>query len=220
MFKKILIAEDIDSIAFGLATILQKLHASEIVHARYCDDALLKVRKAALDRQPFDLLLTDLSFVADHRLVTLANGEDLIRAVREVQPDIKILAYSVEDRIHKIKFLFDTLGVDGFVWKGRESASDLLLAIDMISKGHKFLPQRFSHILNPTTELEISAYDIKLITMLAQGSTQSEISAYFSQQGQSGSSSSIEKHINRLKISLKAKNSLHLVSISKDLGII
>jgi DNA-binding NarL/FixJ family response regulator len=220
MFKKILIAEDIDSIGLGLATILEKLHATKIVHSRYCDEALLKIRKAIQDKAPFDLLITDLSFVADHRQEQLQGGEDLIRAVKTVAPELKIIAYSIEDRIHKIKYLLEALQIDGYVWKGRESSGEVIRAIDTIFKGGTFLSPRFSHILHPAAVLEIEEYDILIIRLLSQGYSQPEICEQFRLEGRNSSSSFIEKRINKLKSYFKAKNGFHLISIAKDLGLV
>jgi len=222
MFNKILIAEDIDSIGIGLNAVLEKLHNVEIVHAKYCDEALLKIKKAQLDQAPFDLLITDLSFEADHRTVVLAGGEELIKAVKEQQPGLKIMAYSIEERTYKIKYLLEDLDIDAFVWKGRESSSELIRAINIIFKGEeKYLSPRFNHILQPASLLEIEQYDIQLIKSLSQGLTVAEIGEVFKTEGKSANStSSIEKRINRLKLYFKAKNTIHLVSIAKDLGLV
>jgi hypothetical protein len=40
MFKKILIAEDLDSINITVEQALKELSITEIHHAKYCDDAL------------------------------------------------------------------------------------------------------------------------------------------------------------------------------------
>lgn len=222
MFKKILIAEDIDSIGLGLTSILEKFHDAEIVHAKYCDDALLKLKKANLDHVPFDLLITDLSFEADHRTTTLQNGEDLIKALKEQQPELKIIVYSIEDRTHKIRYLLEDLDINAFVWKGRESSGEVIRAINTIHKGaEKYLSPRFNHILHPATLLEIEEYDIQLIKYLSQGLAIAEICEIFKTEGRAAkSSSSVEKQISKLKTYFKAKNNVHLVSIAKDMGLV
>ena len=93
MFKKVLIAEDLDSISITVNETLKSLKIKEIKHAKYCDDALLKVKKALLDNNPFDLLVTDLSFTADHRKVKMYTAEALINEIRKIQPTLKIVVY-------------------------------------------------------------------------------------------------------------------------------
>ena len=46
MFTKVLIAEDFDSINIALIQTLESMGVKEIEHAKYCDDALLKAKKA------------------------------------------------------------------------------------------------------------------------------------------------------------------------------
>ena len=46
MFKKVLVAEDFDSISITVGQALGELSVSEIHHAKYCDDAILKIKKA------------------------------------------------------------------------------------------------------------------------------------------------------------------------------
>ena len=77
------------------------------------------------------------------------------------------------------------------------------------------------HALRENQDLEIEDYDIKLIELLSLGMSQEQISNHFQENKISPASlSSIEKRINRLRIQFKARNVVHLVSISKDLGFI
>jgi len=68
MFTKVLIADDIDFNDLGAAQILNELDVQEIQYAKYCDEALLKLKKANLEGTPFQLLISDLSFKEDHQL--------------------------------------------------------------------------------------------------------------------------------------------------------
>jgi len=220
MIQKILIAEDIDSIGLGLEAILKENDGVEVVQTRYCDEALIKFKKAFHEGEPFDLLITDLSFTEDHRIVKLKNGEELAEAVRALQPEIKILVYSVEDKINKIRRLFSDIEINGFICKGRNSSNEILTAIKVISSGESYFPPQFAHIINNSSVPEISQYELRLLYLLGQGYTQLEIAEKLKQEEKPGSSSYIEKTINRLRISLKAKNTVHLVSVAKDLGLI
>jgi DNA-binding CsgD family transcriptional regulator len=71
----------------------------------------------------------------------------------------------------------------------------------------------------PTTE--INPYDIILLKKLSLGVTQEQMEQVLRQEGITPhSKSSIEKHLNKLRIYFQAKNAVHLVAIAKDLGII
>jgi|SRR5690554_375537 len=220
MFKKILVAEDIDSINIGLVSALKQFESVEVQHTKHCDEALLKIKRATLDKVPFDLLITDLSFKADHRTITIKSGEELVEEARKAQPDIKVIIYSVEDRPVKIKSLYDKLNIDGYVSKGRNSTPELLQAIQTVSEGKRYLPQQLNSFKN-NKPFEIEVYDIELLKCLSNGLLQEEISTEFKKKGYSSSStSSIEKRLNKLRAYFNAKNATHLVSIAKDIGLV
>jgi DNA-binding NarL/FixJ family response regulator len=220
MFKKVLVAEDIDSINIAVVQTLSDLDADAIVHVKYCDDALLKIRKAIQDNEPFDLLVSDLSFLADHRDNKIASGEELIAAVKKLQPDIKIIAYSIEDKAFRIRKLFDS-GISGYVCKGRNSIPQLQQAIRDTFHDKNYLSPELAHIMTDTQLDELDDYDIALLQLLSKGLKQDEIAVHFKASGTTpNSTSAVEKRINRLKISFQANNAIHLVSLAKDLRVI
>lgn len=222
MFKKILIADDIDIINIGILSLLKKGDSAIIDHVRYCDEAILKIKKGLQDNAPYDLLISDLSFKPDHRPAVLESGEDLIFAVRKLQPEIKVIAYSVDERSYRIKSLFEKLDIDGFVSKGRQGSVELSNAINQIEEtGKRYISPHLAHLLASSSVLEINENDIEVIKYLSRGFGQEEIAKKLQELGRSSSSqSSVEKRINKLKIFFKANNLAHLVSIAKDMGLI
>lgn len=222
MFKKVIVSEDFDSINIAVVQALESLSIAEIQHAKYCDDTFLKIKKAQTENEPFDLLITDLSYKADHRENKLNSGEELIAAVRKIQPNIKIIAYSIEDKSYRIKSLFDTLGIDGYIMKGRNSIPELQKAIQSIYQSNeKILSSELSHVLNDKSLLEIETYDIELLKLLSRGLILDEIANQFKNSKIiPNGTSSIEKRINRLKIYFKANNNVHLIAMAKDLGLV
>lgn len=222
MFTKVLIADDIDFNDLGAVQILNELDVHEIQYAKYCDEALLKVKKAHLDGAPFQLLISDLSFKEDHQLNKLNSGEELIAAVKKECPNIKIIVFSIEDRAHRIKLLFDTLHINGYVLKGRNTIYDLKRAIQKAYNDEQDnISPELLYLLQDMTTSEINNYDVQLIKYLSRGISQENIENVFKLEGISpNSKSSIEKNINKLKIYFKANNTVHLVAIAKDLGIV
>ena len=222
MYTKVLIADDIDFNDVGAAQILTELEVTEVQYAKYCDEALLKIKRAHLENNPFQLLITDLSFKADHQINKLNSGEELIEAVKQLFPEIKIIAFSIEDRPHKIKTLFDDYSIDGYVLKGRNTIYDLKVAVQKAyNNTSENISPELLYLMQDKTTNEINQYDIVLIKKLSLGISQEGMEAVLRQEGITpNSKSSIEKHINKLKIYFKANNSTHLVAIAKDLGII
>ena len=170
-----------------------------------------------MDNEPFDLLISDLSFIENKfRENKLNSGEELIAAVRREQPDIKVIVYSIETKPYVIKNLLDDLDCDAYINKSRESIRELRQAIKAISNSdEKFVSPELKYGKAETELDEIDDQDIQIIHLLSKGFDQNEIAEELRY-----SRSSIEKRINKLKTSLKAKNNPHLISISKDLGLI
>lgn len=221
MFTKVLIAEDMDDINTGILTALSELEITTIDHAQYCDDADLKARKAHKDNAPYELLITDLSFKEDHREQSLHSGEELLIKLKENQPTIKVIVYSVEDKLQRVRRLFNKHDIDAYVCKGRKSLKELIKAIKAVYEGKKHLSPEVKMALSNKKNIEIDDYDIGLLKLLSKGMNQDEISLDLKERSISPNSlSSIEKRVSKLKIYFKANNAVHLIANAKDLGLI
>lgn len=221
MFKKVLIAEDMEDINKGVYTLLTELGVIQIKQVQYCDDAYLKIKRSILDNEPFDLLITDLSFKADHRSQKYPSGEALVKKLKSEFPTLKVIVYSVEDRLQPVRNLFNNYGINAYVCKSRSGLKNLTTAINTVFSGATFLSHEVSNAFNNTNELEIDDYDISLLDHLSKGLSQEEISALFKEKHISPASlSSIEKRLNKLRIQFNANNAIQLIAIVKDLGLI
>jgi len=221
MFQKILVSDDLGSINKGVISVLEQLSIKDFEEVQYCDDAYLRIKAAYKTDKPFDLLITDLSFIPDHRDQRLTSGEALIEVLKKEHPQLKIIVFTVEEKLQKVRYLMMQQDLDAYVCKGRPGLKDLRQAITDVFEGKTFVSTQVSQALTEKTDLEISDYDIELIQQLSNGLSQEQISELFKkQQTTPNSLSSIEKHLNKLRIQFKANNAIHLVAIVKDLGLI
>ena len=220
MFKKILISEDFDSYNIGIKKTVEELKIPIIDQSFYCDDALLKIKRAIMDHDPYDLLITDLSFASDYREQKLEGGEDLILAAKNEQPDLKIIVFSIENRFHKIKSMFDRYKINGFVTKGRNDTKELHKAIISVNQNKTYISND-NYKTNQNNLYELSEYDINLLKLLSKGNTQKEVEQYLKEnQIVPNSESSIEKRLALLRASFNAKDTKQLLSLIIELGII
>ena len=221
MFTKVLVSDDLGSITHGVIAVLNNLGIKEVQEVLYCDDAYLKIKRALLDHAPYNLLITDLSFKADHREQTYPSGESLIIALKQEYPELKIIVYSVEDRLQKVRFLMQKHQANGFVCKGRKGLVELEKAIHAVYNNDIYLSPQISQALGVKVDLEIEQYDIELMSLLSKGLSQEDISLHLKSKNISPSSlSSVEKRLNKLRIQFEAHNAIHLVATAKDLGLI
>ncbi|QTE22672.1 response regulator [Polaribacter cellanae] len=222
MFQKVLIAEDFDIINSGLKATLEKMKIPKITHISYCDEAFLKLKKAKLEGNPFDLLITDLSFVEDHHKQNITSGEALIENVRKEFPTLKIIVFSVEDKPFRIQHLYNHLKIDAYVWKNRNGQKELEKAIQQIYESKSFyISEDLREAIHPRKAIEITEYDIHIIEHLSEGILQDNLPELFvKKQIKPSGKSSIEKRLKFLKEHFNAKNPTHLVAIAKDFGLI
>lgn len=220
-FNKILVAEDLESISSGIEKNLREISDPLIVHARYCDDAWLKLKKAELDNEPFDVLITDLSFRQDHRDVTLKGGEELIQALKKDGISCKIIVFSIEDKPLKIQSLFKQYGIDGYILKGRKDSKELPKALEYIQLGKNYISEEIKEKIHSQRNMaQVEEIDLMIINQLCEGKTQEEISTYFQQKDIRPSSvSTIEKRLKNLREDFSARTNIELVLIFKELGL-
>ena len=169
----------------------------------------------------YDLFISDLSFEIDHREVKIKTGEEIIKKIRLLQPELKIIVYSVEDKSFRLKSLFENAHINAYVHKGRNSIEQIKTAIERIqNNGTIYLSPDIENALRDKTTREIDEFDIKIIKHLALGTSQEEMESRFKELGITpNSKSTIEKRIGKLKDYFKANNTVHLIAIAKDLGI-
>lgn len=220
MYSKVLIAEDHEIENLGVINTLKELMITDFTFVNYCDEAYTRLAQALKEENPFRLLITDLGFISDHRDQRLTTGQELILEALTLQPDLKIIAFSIEKRAAVIDELFEVYHIDGFVSKGRNDGKELISTIKKVFAGEKVLPQHLLNSIRNTTQ-SLTHYDISLLKLIAKGWKQKEIVKHFSDHGiKPDSRSAIEKRLNDLREILDAKNNIEMIVLCKDLGIL
>ncbi|MGH1518427.1 response regulator [Chryseobacterium sp. JK1] len=221
MFKKILIAEDHESISISVQKTLEELNIPHSDYVSYCDDALAKIQKSHREGEPYDLLITDLYYEEDHREQKIKDGKELILAIKEIQPSLKTIVFSAEHRSGVIDILFKECGINGFVRKARNDSKDLKKAVATVYDNQNYLSLDLKQDVKKLNSYEFSEYDITLVSLLSQGVLQKNIPVYLQNNNiRPNSLSSVEKKLNSLKEDLQITSNEQLVAFCKDLGII
>lgn len=221
MFKNVLIAEDHESINISLRKTLEDLGIVNKVFRSYCDEAFEQVKVAIHQEKLFDLFITDLSFDEDGTKQKISGGKELIKAVRELQPNLKVIVFSLENNIVVVDDLFDELDIDGYVRKARYDAEDLKRAIEAVYYNKKYRSADLRHNKRIENTYDFKALDIEIITLLCDGKAQKEIPDLLKQKNFTPSGlSSIEKRLNLIKTALDITNNGQLIAYCKDRKII
>jgi two-component system capsular synthesis response regulator RcsB len=221
MFKKVLIAEDHESSSISVRKTLDDLGTIQREFRFYCDDALALLQVALRHEQPFDLLITDLSFEEDKNVQQIPGGRELIKAVRQLQPGLKIIVFSLENNINVVDDLFTELDIDAYVRKARYDSEDLKRAIDAVSNNKKYRSADLMRKKSADYSYDFKTFDIEIIMLLCNGIPQKNIPAALQQKNIKPSGlSSVEKRLNAIKTSLNISSNEQLVAYCKDKKII
>lgn len=221
MFKKVLIAEDYESFNISVQKVVDDLKIPNPQFDNYCDEAYSRIKMAIQENDPFELLITDISFDTDHRKQTLTTGQELVAAAKEIQPDLKVIVFSVEKRQEIIDHLFNDQEINAYVKKGREDIKDLKKAIRSVYNNERFVSYDLKKPVKDRNSFEFSKVDILLITLLAKGILVKEIPDYLkNKQIKPASMSYVEKKLGIIRESLNVKSNEHLIAVCKDFGII
>jgi hypothetical protein len=221
MFTKILIAEDYESSNISVQRALEDFKIPIPKYVNYCDDALSRIKMNLQENNPFELLITDLSFEEDHREQSLKNGQQLISAAKELQPDLKVIVFSGEKKEVIIEKLFSEQEINGYVKKGREDVKDLKKAIRAVYNDEKYLSYSLKIKSKARNSFEFSEYDTLLVSLLANGILLKSIPDYLKENNIKPSSmSAIEKRLKEIKESLAINSNEQLIAFCKDFGIL
>lgn len=215
MIDKVIIAEDQESSNLSVQKTMEDLQIRQTDYVYYCDDALNRIKLAGNADLPYDVLITDLYFEDDGISQTITNGFELIKAARQVQPDIRILVFSAEPKPAKIKSLYEDYRIDGFVRKARNDVKELKSAFDAISKGRQYYPRALAQIIKQSNTYEFTDFDVNIIRLLSQGNQQREIAGHLNR-----SLSTIEKSLKKIRDEFGFSKNEQLVLWCKEKGIL
>lgn len=221
MFTKVLIAEDFQDTNQGIVNALkEELKISEIQDESFCDKAYNRLLVAVNMGKPFQLLITDLSFKEGTLSQKLHSGYELVRAARELQPDLKVIVNSMIDDPVQIKNLFDELRIDAYVCKGRQSLNELIHAVGKVYNDETYISSQIDMNLAANV-FELDEMDLFILKELSNGFKKKEIRSKLQKaQLKPNSESAIDKRVSKLFVAFHVRNTTHLVAKLTREGVI
>ena len=222
MFKKVLIVEDHESASISVQKSLTDLGINHDYrdYVYYCDDALSRIRKAISEKEPYELMITDISF--ENEIVQeIPGGMELIKAVKAIQPEIKILVFSIENRMAVANTFMEEHGADAFIPKARGDAKDLKAAVEALSQGERYRSPNLRPAHRSMPAFDFTSYDKTIIFLLANGTAQKDIPLYLQKNNiRPAGLSSVEKRLYAIKNALDFSSNEQLVAFCKDQKLI
>lgn len=222
MFQKVLIVEDHESMNYSMQRTLEDLGIPNDIrnHVYYCDDALGRIQKAIREDQPYELLITDLSFIEDSPKQAIKDGASLIKAAKAVQPNLKVMVFSSENRLAEAQILFDELQINAFVPKGRGDTQDLKLAIQAVFENKRYISVHLKKAINEKVYI-FEPLDKAILSLLLKGIQQKDMQAHLiAMNVKPHGLSSTEKRLKAMREALDLHNNEQLIAYCKDRRII
>lgn len=195
---KIFLVDDHSILLEGIRSLLEKENGIEVAgHAASAEEAL-----SFLERQQVDLLICDLSLPG-------MNGLSLIRQVKRISPNSKIIVLTMHDEAHIVREILRE-GVDGYLLK-RDSHSELLIAIKRVRHDEVYLSQGLNKVLISTVVdtghgTYLTGREKEILKLLAADLSNKEIAA--------------KLHISQRTVETHRKNLLRKTGSNSVVGLI
>jgi len=220
-FNRILIVEDQDMANLSLRITLEGLGMPFPVHRYHTSHAILLLKKALTEKEPFDLLVTDLYFEDEGTAKQLPDGIELIREAKVLQPELRVLVFSTESKIAVIRRLYEELGIDGFVRKARGDAKELKNALEQLAQNRRYYPRDYRSLSAKGNQHEFTDRDKAIVRLLNEGFSQQEIADWLeSNEMPPFGLSSVEKRLKVMRTAMSFNKNQQLIGFCKDLGMI
>lgn len=169
---KVLIADDHEILRYGISTYLKSADKIDIVgEASTGTDCITLFKKTQPDVCVIDIDMPD------------QDGIETAKALRELDPDAKILIFSMfldQEILKKVL----RAGINGYLLKTTDKA-DLLHAIESVAKGQQVFSDKISKMMTdsfiqksaqtPAEGLEITSRELEILQLIADGLTSQEI---------------------------------------------
>jgi len=220
-FENILVVEDQDMANLSLRITLETLQLRRPSHSYHTEHAFALLKKALSDQRPYDLMITDLYFEEEGSAKQLPDGMKLIQEARNLQPGLKVLVFSAENKIMIIRRLYDELGVDGYVRKARGDAKELKDALALLSQNRRYYPREYRSLAAQENLHDFSEYDKAIIRLLNEGFSQKGIADWLEENDiPPFGLSSVEKRLKLMRTAMDFTKNQQLIGFCKDLGMI
>jgi DNA-binding NarL/FixJ family response regulator len=219
---RILIVDDHQLVIKGILCSLKEVGDFDVVTTNNCDDAFSLI-KADINSNPFQLLFTDLSFdnIADQSI--LQGGEELIKAIKHDEIDIKIGVITGHTETNRVYNVISNLKPNSYLLKSKCNAAEIGFAIQKMLVGEYYHTHEIHQKIMYRNIVKIQMDDIaiQILKALPNHAKISNLEGIIKKSdGTRIKLRSIEAKLANLRTDLNANNNTDLILKVKELGII
>lgn len=219
---RILIVDDHQLVIKGLLCSLKEIGDFDIETTNTCD-AAFNLIKTHQNTNPFHILLTDLSFDNTTAETNLDGGEDLIKAIRNNEFEIKICVITGHTETNRVYNTISNLNPNSYLLKSKCDASELRFAIEtMLNNGYYYTHEIHQKIMKRNIiQIQMDEVAIQILKELPNHAKIGNLVGIITKSdGSMLKLRSIEAKLATLRTDLNANNNTDLVLKAKELGII
>jgi DNA-binding NarL/FixJ family response regulator len=205
---RVLLVDDHAIVRAGCRRLLDPTGRFEVLEAASGTEALAMCAGHAPDVMVLDLSMPDLG------------GLEVLRRLRATRSKTAVLVFSVHDEaIFAVRSL--EAGAQGYITKG-DSPTDLLTAIDTVSRGEVYLSHDIAHevaVMSLSKKkdpfADLTARELEMLRLFAKGATLNEMADALGVSYKTVANTSV-----KLRSRLGAKSTSELVRIALEQGLL
>ncbi len=219
---KILIVDDHQLVIQGILCSLKEVGNFDVVTANTCDEAFQLI-KTHQKTNPFQLLFTDLSFDNTTEDSLLDGGEELIKAIRNNDFDIKVAVITGHTETNRVYNVISNLNPNAYLLKSKCDATEIGFAVQkMLANDYYYTHEIHQKIMRRNIiQIQMDDVAIQILKELPNHPKISNLEGIIKKSdGSNLKLRSIETKLGNLRADLNANNNTDLVLKAKELGII
>jgi DNA-binding NarL/FixJ family response regulator len=219
---RILIADDHQLVIQGILCSLKEVGDFDVVTTNTCDGAF-KLIKTHKNNNPFQLLFTDLSFDNSTKDTNLDGGEELIKAIRNNEIDIKIAVITGHTETNRVYNVISNLNPNAYLLKSKCDAIEIGFAVQkMLANDYYYTHEIHQKIMKRNiVQIQMDDVAVQILKELPNHPKISNLEGVITKNdGSLIKLRSIETKLGILRADLNANNNTDLILKAKELGII
>jgi DNA-binding NarL/FixJ family response regulator len=219
---RILIADDHQLVIQGILCSLKEVGDFDVVTTNTCDDAFQLI-KTHQNNNPFQLLFTDLSFDNSTKDTNLDGGEELIKAIRNNEIDIKIAVITGHTETNRVYNVISNLNPNAYLLKSKCDAIEIGFAVQkMLANDYYYTHEIHQKIMKRNiVQIQMDDVAVQILKELPNHPKISNLEGVITKNdGSLIKLRSIETKLGILRADLNANNNTDLILKAKELGII
>jgi DNA-binding NarL/FixJ family response regulator len=219
---RILIADDHQLVIQGILCSLKEVGDFDVVTTNTCDDAFQLI-KTHQNNNPFQLLFTDLSFDNSTKDTNLDGGEELIKAIRNNEIDIKIAVITGHTETNRVYNVISNLDPNAYLLKSKCDAIEIGFAVQkMLANDYYYSHEIHQKIMKRNiVQIQMDDVAVQILKELPNHPKISNLEGVITKSdGSVIKLRSIETKLGILRTDLNANNNTDLILKAKELGII